>query len=359
MISTPADTITACINAIGTAVPDHDMHGKFLQFAPMILEDDRKVRLLERMAAKSGIAHRYSVLAPHPDTGRIDSAGFYRRGAFPDTRQRMRLFEEHALPLAIRAIDDLGVDAARSATHLVLSCCTGFTGPGTDLQIAQAVGLRDDVERTVVGFMGCSAALNALKLARHQVRSDPAARVLMINLELCTLHFRETTDTEEMLSYLIFADGCAASLITAEHHGLALDSFRSTVIPDSSGHITWQIGEAGFVMHLSGALPAAVGRTVAAMLPQLLGGRAPTEIPLWAVHPGGRSILDAVERGVGNAMDLRASRDILRQYGNMSSPTIMFVMQRFLSDPHAIGEGCMLAFGPGITVESARFRKLA
>ncbi len=347
------------INAVGTAVPPHDMHRKFLGFAPMILGDDRKARLLARMAERAGVDHRYSVLAPHPEPGRIDAGDVYRRGGFPNTRVRMRLYEENASALALRAVEALGIERMQGVSHLILSSCTGFTGPGVDVQVALALGLDPAVERTVVGFMGCSAALNALRLARHTVRSDPAARVLVLNLELCTLHFQETEALEEMLSYLIFADGCAASVVSAEPEGVELGAFSSAVVPDTTGHITWQIGEAGFLMHLSGELPAAVTTALHANLRAILGGLPEREVALWAVHPGGRSILDAVERAMAGPIDLSASREVLRQYGNMSSPTIMFVLQRMMADPAASGEGCLLAFGPGVSVEAARFRKLA
>lgn len=346
------------MNAIGTAVPDHDMHAKFVNFAPMLLPDARQAGLLRRMATRSGIEHRASILAPHPDEDRIDRDGFYRRGAFPDTRRRMALYEEHALPLALQAVEALGREAVLGVTHLMLTSCTGFTGPGVDFRLAEALGLARSVERTMIGFMGCSAALNALKAARHVVRSEPGARVLVVNVELCTLHFQDTTDLEEMLSYLIFADGCAACLVSAEPGGIELGEFRSTSVPDTSGQITWQIGEAGFVMHLSGELPASVRNAMDTGLHALLGDREPGEIGLWAVHPGGRSILDAVERSLGGHR-LTESRAVLRQHGNMSSPTVMFVLQRMLRDPAATGDGCMLAFGPGITVEAGRFRKAA
>lgn len=343
------------INGIGTAVPGYDMHAKFVQFAPSLLPDPRQAALLRRMADRAGIAHRYSIFAPHSDPAQIDRDGVYRRGAFPDTGARMRLFEAHATHLTLRAIDALPRDMLTGITHLNVSCCTGFTGPGIDYEIAVALDLPQTVERTMVGFMGCSAALNALKLAWHQVRSDPATRVLVINLELCTLHFRETAVLEELLSYLIFADGCAASIVSTDPRGVELQGFRSTIIPETAGHITWRIGDAGFLMHLSGALPAAVGTVVGMHLPDLLGLPA-SEIALWAVHPGGRSILDAVERGVGCPIDLQASRDVLRGYGNMSSPTVMFVLDRIMRGG-VRGQGCMLAFGPGVTVETARFRQ--
>ena len=114
------------------------------------------------------------------------------------------------------------------------------------------------VERTVIGFMGCYAAINGLKLARHIVRSEPDAQVLVVNIELCTLHLQETTDIEKLLSFMLFADGCAASLVTAEPEGLAIDSFRAVVVPQTSDLITWHIRNSGFEMILSGQVPAAI-----------------------------------------------------------------------------------------------------
>jgi predicted naringenin-chalcone synthase len=347
--------IPVFINAIAAAVPPHDFHQKFVDMAGGMLPE-RETGLFARMAARSGISHRWSVLAPSADPARIDTEDFYRRDRFPDTASRMRLFERHAPALAGEAVLGLG-EAGRDATHLVVSCCTGFTGPGLDLLLAERLDLAPGVERSMIGFMGCSAALNALKTAWHIVRSDRAARVLVVNLELCTLHFRQAAAIDEMLSYLIFADGCAAALVSAEPHGVEVDGFASRVVPGTQDQITWRIGSDGFVMHLSGALPGTVTQAVSASLPEMLGGLPFGDIRLWAVHPGGRSILDAVARGIGEPVDLSASRAVLRDYGNMSSATVMFVLKRLLEDPDARGEGCLLAFGPGVSVEAARFRK--
>ena len=149
----------------------------------------------------------------------------------------------------------------------------------------------------MIGFMGCQAALPGLKLARHIVRSQPAARVLMVNLELCTLHLQETSDLESVLSFLIFADGCAASMVSAEPSGLEIHGFGSAVVPDSREQITWQIGDSGFLMWLDGAVPGTIARGLPRQIEALLGGRDPAEVELWAVHPGGRTVLDAAQAG--------------------------------------------------------------
>jgi predicted naringenin-chalcone synthase len=342
----------AFLNRIGIAVPPHQVHDKFVAFAPRFLPALRERRLFERMAERSGIARRWSFLEPSPDPARLDALGFYREGAFPSTARRMRFFEDHAFRLARDAVEDLG--GAAGASHLLVSCCTGFYAPGIDLELARHLRLGGGVERTMVGFMGCQAALNALKLARHIVRSEPGARVLVVNLELCTLHLQETADLEELLSFLIFADGCAAALVTAEPQGLALERFGTAVIADSADQITWRIGDQGFAMRLSGRVPASIGGSLAAAMPGLLGDAAPTR---WAVHPGGRSVLDAVENALAlPARALDASRSVLRDYGNMSSATIMFVLKALMAERLPGETGCALAFGPGLTTEALLFR---
>jgi alpha-pyrone synthase len=208
------------------------------------------------------------------------------------------------------------------------------------------------VERTMVGFMGCYAAINALKLARHIVRSDPKAGVLMVNLEHCTLHLQETQELEQVLSFLLFADGAAASLITAREEGLALDSFKAVMVPETKGLITWRVRDLGFDMLLSGQVPTELGRALHEG--ELMAER--DGIDLWAVHPGGRSILDAVEKGLELSADaLAASREVLSRFGNMSSATVMFVLQRMMREALPGQRGCAMSFGPGLTAETMRF----
>lgn len=349
---------TAYINRIATAVPEHDVHHAFVRFAGTLL-DDRRRKLFERMADRAQITHRWSSLTPasNPDGPSVDAAGFFSRGQFPSTADRMRHYEKIAPPLAARAVDGLGLGSdARLVTHVIVTTCTGFSAPGIDLELIERCGLNPSVERTVVGFMGCYAALNGLKLARHIVRSEPKARVLMVSLELCTLHLQETDDLEQVLSFLVFGDGCAAALITAEPQGLALDRFRSVLVPETSGLITWRIRELGFDMFLSGQVPGAIAHGLKLSADEILAGRKPEAIDLWAVHPGGRSVLDAVETALSlGPKALAVSRDVLKHYGNMSSATIMFVLQRMLAGNRPGAQGCAMAFGPGLTAETMLF----
>jgi alpha-pyrone synthase len=353
----------AWLNSVGTATPPHDVHAKFELFAPSLLRSDRERRLFRRMAERSGIEHRYSVLEPDASDAHLDVGRFYRRGSFPDTAARMAAFDRHALPLALAACSDLarseGPGWAAGISHLIVTCCTGFAAPGLDATLIERLGLAADVERVTVGFMGCNAAFNGLKLARHIVRSERQARVLVVSLELCTLHLQEAPDLEQALSFLVFADGCAAALVTAEPRGLRLERFSSTMLREGADLITWGIGDSGFEMHLSGQVPAALARHLPAHAAALAGQRPRDEIGAWAVHPGGRSILDAVESCLDLApSDLAASRTVLREQGNMSSATILFVLKQILAQPRE-GVGLAFGFGPGLSIESMAFEAMA
>lgn len=348
---------TAYLNRIATAVPEHDVHDLFVVFAEEMLADPRLRAVFRRMANRAEIAHRYSFLHTQKDRGSFssqDATELYRLGNFPDTSRRMELFEQYAPVLMRKAVDRLALNEQERSgiTHVLVTCCTGLYAPGLDFEIVDHLGLSAGVERTMIGFMGCYAAMNALKLARHIVRSDPKAGVLMVNLELCTLHFQETQELEQVLSFLVFADGAAASLITAQEQGIALDSFRAVMVPGTRELITWKIRGLGFDMFLSGQVPTELSRVLHE--DELMRER--DGIDLWAVHPGGRSILDAVERGLELPVNaLKASRDVLSTFGNMSSATVMFVLQRIMQQARSGQSGCAMSFGPGLTAETMRF----
>ena len=353
---------TAFLNRIGVAVPSNDVHEAFIGFAASLLPGDRERAVFARMARRSGIAHRYSSLAPSDDPAHapsVDRDGFYTRGRFPGSAARMAAYETAALPLALTAVGRLRLSETErdGITHLIVVSCTGFYAPGLDLALVRTLRLRSSVERTTVGFMGCQAAFNALKLARHAVRSEPGARVLVVNVELCTLHLQESGDLEQVLSFLVFADGAAASLVSAEPVGLALDRFHTEIVADAAGLITWRIGDAGFDMHLSGQVPAAVAEGLRLGERAILDGARPGAIDIWAVHPGGRSVLDAVSAALDlptGALDV--SRAVLHDQGNMSSATILFVLEAILAAaPRPGARGCALGFGPGLTAETLLF----
>jgi len=351
----------AHINRIATATPPHDMHDAFVRFARTMLPEAKTRAVFDRLVTMAQISHRHAVIPPaaDPEGDSVDATGVYRRGRFPTTGQRMAMYEQHAPELAARAVERLalGDDAAR-ISHVVVTSCTGMYAPGLDLDIVLRCGLNPSVERTMVGFMGCYAAINALKLAHHIVRSQRDAKVLVVDLELCSLHLRETTDLESMLAFLVFADGCAASLVSAEPTGLAIDGFHAASIPGTRDLMRWKIRDQGFDMLLSGQVPAAIAGGLDGSAAAILDGAPPSSIDAWAVHPGGRSVLDAVQRGLGlDAGALAASRAVLDQYGNMSSATVMFVLQSVLAGKGAAERGCAMSFGPGLTAETMRFHR--
>jgi predicted naringenin-chalcone synthase len=310
------------------------------------------------MAARSGIAHRWSVLPPTRDGGSpVAVGGFYDIDPHPGTAERMALYAALAPALAIAAVAALTEQIALGEiTHLVVASCTGFVAPGIDQRIARTLGLKPSIERLLIGFMGCYAAVAAVRSARHIVRSDPTARVLVVTVELSTLHLQTDTTIEPLLAMLQFGDGAAAALVTADATGLAIDTPFATTLPDSDALIRWDITDRGFAMHLSGEVPGRIATGLADpdFARAATGGHDIAGIDGWAVHAGGRSILDAVESALHLSADALAdSRAVLRDCGNMSSATLMFVLARLLN--RRIERGVALAFGPGLAAEGFGF----
>jgi alpha-pyrone synthase len=347
------ETAVAHINRVATATPPNEVHGLFVEWAKSRIEDRRTATLFARMADRSGITNRWSVLAPEPGSRQIDPGGFYH-GASPTTARRMAIYAEEAPKLALEAIAGLG--SLEGVTHLVVASCTGFVAPGIDQIIAARLGLSPAIERTLVGFMGCYAAVAALRTAHHIVRSEPAAKVLVVTVELCTLHLQHDVEIEPLLAMLQFGDGAAAAIVSAEPVGLAITRTFSATLPDSAGMIRWRIDDTGFVMTLDGTVPGRIADALAdpATKSATVGDAA---VDMWAVHAGGRSVLDAVERALalpGDALD--ASREVLAEKGNMSSATLLFVLERLIRGGARAANGVALAFGPGMAAEGFGFR---
>jgi alpha-pyrone synthase len=351
---------TAYLNRIATSVPPHDMHRAFVPFAESLLPAGTPRNLYRRMVRLAAIDHRYSFLKPMvTDEGVLqDEDALFVRGHFPSTARRMDAFRQFAPQLARCALLKLALtDSERlGITHVIVTCCTGLYAPGIDFEVIEMAGLDPSVERTFIGFMGCYAAINALKAARHIVRSEPESKVLLLSLELCSLHMQETQDMEQLLAFTVFADGCAAYLVSAEPRGFALDSFLAVNLAGTGELITWRIGEQGFDMHLSGQVPGKLRLGLAEAGTRITQGREFSSIDLWAIHPGGRTILDASEQGLAlPAEALADSRNILLNYGNMSSASVMFVLQRLMQRAIPGQVGCAMSFGPGVTAETMMF----
>jgi predicted naringenin-chalcone synthase len=359
------------MGAIGTATPPHRLAQPVIaDFMARALELDaantRKLRALYRV---SGIAQRYTVL---PDYGRADGEYEFFPNTpglepFPSVRPRMAAYRREALPLALAAAQDSLSQApeiaADSLTHLITVSCTGMYAPGLDIDLVQALGLRLNVQRTCVNFMGCYAAVNALRLADSICRAEPTARVLVVSVELCTLHFQKSHEPDHLVSNALFGDGAAACLVLgqplpAPTPHFALRGFHCGLEPEGTKDMAWHIGEFGFEMTLSGYVPALVergiGQLIAGLLHQLPVQLA--DIQHFALHPGGRKILEAIEKALNlSKEDNRYAYQVLHDYGNMSSATVLFVLRELLAatTPADAGKPVLsCAFGPGLTLEA-------
>jgi predicted naringenin-chalcone synthase len=352
--------VSATIRAIGTAVPATTLQQDAVRdlFSAQPGLGRLGSRIVPAAFDASAVEHRHTVLA---ELDAIAPAGAFRDADgllhSPSTGTRNDRYRELAPALYVESARDAlqraGVDAA-DVTHVVTVSCTGFTQPGPDLAIVTELGLRRTVFRHHIGFMGCCAAFPALRSAAAFAEADPTAVVLVVCAELCTLHVRASNDPDQIVANSVFGDGAAAAVVTADGPGLRLDAFATTVVPEGASEMAWNIGDEGFEMVLSTAVPKLVGATVAEAVGPLLDGPA-ADVPVWAVHPGGRAILDRTQDALGlpdSAMV--SSRAVLRDHGNMSSATVLFVLRHALDAGIEDGTPVVaLAFGPGLTVESA------
>lgn len=361
------------ILGIGTATPprqiaQHDAAELAASFAAMEPGHDRTLAAIYR---QTRIRSRGSVLLDDPGTAGYAQT-FYPPVAEagsggPPTAVRMNRYAVEAGPLAIaaarRAVADAEIDT-RQITHLVTCSCTGFANPGVDLELVGALGLVPNVARTHVGFMGCHGGFNALRVADAYVAADPASVPLVVCVELCSLHFQYGSRGDTVVANSIFADGAAA--IVGGHptrHRPARPAWRverqwSNILPDSRAEMGWTIGNHGFEMTLSASVPATIARLLPATVAAGLGvsGLSADRIGSWAVHPGGPRVLTAVEESLSLPPDtLTVSRGVLADHGNMSSATILFILERLIRAEAALP--CVaMAFGPGLTAELALFR---
>lgn len=356
--------MSTSILGMGTALPEHTMSldEAVAMSTDLICRTDRETRLLTTMYRKARVQNRHTCV-PHSIAYQwFDKDALPSSGPGPTTRERMALYTEHARPLATvasaQALEASGV-AANEITHLITVSCTGFDAPGVDIHLFDELGLSNTTQRLHIGFMGCHGAINGLRAARGLAATDPSARILLCAVELCSLHFKFQWDPERMLGNALFADGAAALIVAASHSGdEAICQVRDTgscLLSDSREAITWHIGDAGFDMSLSNRVPGLIGDQLRPWLASWLKSRGHSieSISSWAVHPGGPRILDAVEESLGLGPDaLTNSREVLKELGNMSSPTVLYILGRFLRED-ALGPCVLLGFGPGLMAEVA------
>jgi predicted naringenin-chalcone synthase len=367
--------MSMAILGIGTALPAAviDKADALALARSLCNGSEQQETWLEAIYEHSGITTRRFCLSPQVVRDVIDgtdmsSSAYLPTGLAgergPTTAQRIEHYADLAPPLAItaarQAIECSGISAS-AVTHIVTVSCTGFLAPGIDHTLIEELGLSPDVERTHVGYMGCHGALNGLRVARAYVDSDPRARVLVAAVELCCLHYFYGWDPQKVIANSLFADGAAALILgradDADKQSWRMTASGSHAFPDSQSAMTWTIGDHGFEMTLSKQVPAIIGKDLRLWLEHWLGshGLSCAAIPSWAVHPGGPKILDGVAAALALTDEhLAPSRAILAEYGNMSSPTILFILDRLRR--HDAPRPCVaLAFGPGLAVEAALF----
>jgi predicted naringenin-chalcone synthase len=368
--------MTLAILGLGTALPDAviSQSDAFRVARALAHPTDEQATWLPTMYNGSGVATRHTALgnavirdmldgsthtgSPYLPTGAPDDRG-------PTTAQRMQHYAELAPPLAVEAaaaaLRSSGLRGA-DLTHLVTVSCTGFIAPGIDAALIRALGLSATVQRTHVGYMGCHGAFNGLRVARAFGAEKPDARVLLCAVELCTLHYHYGWDAQKVIANALFADGAAAvvgvSGAAAPPETWRVAATGSCLIPDSETAMTWTIGNHGFEMSLSRAVPRLIAQNLRPWLEDWLHrqGVALNEVGSWAVHPGGPRILDAVEEGLGLPREAtNVSRAVLAEHGNMSSPTILFILDR-LRAADAPRPCVALGFGPGLMAEALLLR---
>ncbi|WP_460978364.1 type III polyketide synthase [Spirosoma knui] len=366
--------VSGYVNGIGTAVPAYSStQQNAAEFMADVLQlDERDSRRLMALYRHTRIDQRHSVLADYvrPKGEYTFYANTPGMEPFPTVSQRMGVYRHEAVPLALKAIQDCFESYPdfdpQSITHLITVSCTGLYAPGPDIEIIEALGLPTSTQRLAINFMGCYGAFNGLKTADAIVRADADAKVLVVCVELCTIHFQKKTETDHLLSNALFADGSAAVIVESRPrpaHSFRLRSFYCDLLPEGKEAMAWHISDFGFEMTLTSQVPTFIQQGIGQLMDRLLDQSQLTldDIGYYALHPGGRRILEVIEEQLGiTARDDRYAYEVLRQNGNMSSATILFVLKEIWNEL-ATGQAevdperpniLSCAFGPGLTLES-------
>ena len=352
--------------SIGVANPGNPISQQniahFMQLAHQLDEvESRKLGIFYRM---SGIDTRYSVLEDF-EKNQVEDFSFFPNNKsfspFPGTGARMKVFQEKAPDLtyqaSLSALDQAQVDPS-SITHLILVSCTGMVAPGVELELMQRLGLSDQIERYCIHFMGCYAAFTGIKLADKILRSEPEAKVLLVTVELCTLHFQKEYTEDNLLANSLFGDGAAAALLMRSDVGLKLGPYLGHVLRDGEQDMAWGIGDFGFEMRLSKYIPALLDQGIKNLTQIFEEKFKLSQIRHFAIHPGGKQILAKVQEAFDLPKQVNVhAEQVLRQYGNMSSASILFVLRRMMDDPEISGEILAMGFGPGLTLETLQLTK--
>ncbi|ASQ45406.1 type III polyketide synthase [Legionella clemsonensis] len=358
----------SAITAIGTANPPYKRSQQ--EIATLICEGFNltiaQKRLVKTIYKASGIKQRHSVLSDYcKSCGEFDFFPNTADAALPTTAKRMQIFKEHALGLALQAIDNCLLTLPnfnrQEITHLITVSCTGMYAPGLDIELVQHLRLQPTLKRTAINFMGCYGAFNGMRVADTICRADSCANVLVVCVELCTIHFQREQSVENIISNAIFADGAAAVLIQGKHRQpihLSLASFHCDLVPQTNQQMAWQIADYGFDIVLSAYVSETIKSGISKFTSHLLQTVNWTfdDIDYYAIHPGGLKILQACEEALNISQEKnRYSYEVLNQFGNMSSATVLFVLKSIWSNLKKQDHGRNIfscAFGPGLTLES-------
>lgn len=356
------------ITAIGTANPLYQRNQDELSelissISNLTVGEKKRLRAVYRA---TGIKKRYSVLSDFcKNPGEFIFFPNNPDASFPSTAKRMEIYKDHALTLALTAIeeclDQIDSFSKNEITHLITVSCTGMYAPGIDIEIVQKLGLNPHTQRTSINFMGCYGAFNAIKVADAFCKSDPDAKVLVVCVELCSIHFQKTADLTNLISNAIFSDGAGALLIESNpirNQWLSLESFFCGLLPQTEKEMAWHIGDQGFDMILSSYVPELIKSGISSFANQLLEKKkyVLSDIHYFAIHPGGQKILQACEVSLNiSKEDNRFSYEVMQNYGNMSSATVLFVLKAIWNNLQLTDCGKNIfscAFGPGLTLES-------
>lgn len=359
------------ITSIGTSVPGYCFSqstiGEFMVRAMQPnKEGSRKLRTIFRA---SGIETRYSVLE---DYGKVKDYTFFENtpglDPFPSTEKRIQKYREEALSLSLQAIDNcLNTQkefSLLSITHLITVSCTGMYAPGLDIDIVKALGLSLNTQRTCINFMGCYAAFNAIKIADTICVASPKSKVLIVCTEMCSLHFQKEPTDDNFLANAIFADGSAALLVESSPSpgwNLSPVAFHNALAFTDDTHMAWSIGNLGFEMKLSAYVPDVIQKGIKSLTVEMLNRieKKINEIKYFAIHPGGKKILEVIESELEISKEQnQPAYKVLNDFGNMSSPTVLFVLDHILKNVTPVDDQSHVlsfAFGPGLTLEGILF----
>ena len=350
---------------IQTSVPEfkHSQES-LMNFYQNSTDDENIKRKIRMVASKAAITNRYSVL--NDFSVEPENFTFFPKNKYllpePNINERMALFKEHACALSIEAIKKIKeFDTIKdSITHIITVTCTGLSAPGLDIEIIRELQLNKTIQRSSINFMGCNAAILALKSAHAICNSNTDANVLVVCTELSTIHFQKDYSDNYILSSALFGDGCAAMIVssnklkTSSYPAIEIKSFHSTLLHDGVDEMAWHISDKGFIINLTSYVSQLINGSIKEMLESI--GVKSNEIDYWAVHPGGKKILDDFREALDLSFDkLKQSYDVLNDFGNMSSPTVLFVLKQVIESNKAtkIGEKIFTAaFGPGLSIET-------